>query len=203
VAGILIEGVTGAGKTQTLHALMHHREFSTLIGSGRVFDEEETFGEFMSEIQEPGISNQHHLRRLEYVLTLLEQNSGSTGKNVGFVLERFHLSYFALLPDWDLYAAFDERLARLNCWTVLLHIPEQDIAQRCLDRVDRESSTWTEDMISHFGSRRAALDAVVESMRRRSEAAMRSRLPILEIDTGARSWEAYAGQIVKAWQAMK
>jgi thymidylate kinase len=203
VAGILIEGVTGSGKTQTMRALIHHLEFPVLLGSGRVFDEDETFGEFMSEIQEPGISAQYHLRRLEHVLTLLEQNAGKVGTHAGFVLERFHLSYYALLPDWDLYEAFDKRLARLNCLTVLLHIPEQDITSRCLNREDRAATTWSDDMISHFGSRPAVVDAIIQSTRWRSAAARRSRLPILEIDSEARSWETYAGQIVKVWQAMK
>jgi hypothetical protein len=203
VSGILLEGVTGAGKTQTLQALMQHHEFSSLLGSGRVFDEDETFGEVMAEIREPGISNYHHLRRLERVLALLEQDAGRIQGRVGFVLERFHLSYYALLPDWDLYAAFDERLARLKCLTVLLHIPEQDLAHRCLDREDRAGTTWSDDMLTYFGSRLAVLDAIVQSTLRRREAAQKSRLPVLNIDTGSRSWKAYADEIVNAWNALK
>jgi hypothetical protein len=87
--------------------------------------------------------------------------------------------------------------------TVLLHIPEQDITSRCLNREDRAATTWSDDMISHFGSRPAVVDAIIQSTRWRSAAARRSRLPILEIDSEARSWETYAGQIVKVWQAMK
>ena len=202
MAGILIEGVTGAGKSQTLLALTHNRAFSVLLGSGRVFEEDDTFGEFMAEIQEPGVPNHRHLRRLESVLSLLEQHAGSTRDRGGFVLERFHLSYYALLPDWNLYEAFDERLARLNCLTVLLHIPEQDIEYRCLDREDRAATTWSDDMITHFGSRAAVLDAIVQSTHRRREAAQRSRLPILEIDTGSKTWKAYADTIVEAWNAL-
>ncbi len=55
VAGILIEGVTGAGKTQTLRALKDQNEFPALLGSGCIFDEDETFGEVMAETQEPGV----------------------------------------------------------------------------------------------------------------------------------------------------
>jgi hypothetical protein len=202
VAGILIEGVTGAGKTQTLRALRDHDEFSALLGSGRVFDEDETFGEVMAEIQEPGISNQHYLRRLEHVLLQLERHEGIVPDRAGFVLERFHLSYYALFPNWDLYVTFDERLARLNCLTVLLHIPEQDLAHRCLDREDRAGTAWSDDMITHFGSRTAVLDAIVRSTRRRREAAQRSQLPLVEIDTGSRSWNQYAEQVVEAWRAL-
>lgn len=178
---------------------MQHKEFSALLGSGRVFDENETFGEVMSEIQQPGFSTEHYLRRLVGVIGLLDQQAASAPGRVGFVLERFHLSYYVLVPDWDLYAVFDERLARLNCLTVLLCIPEQDLAQRCLDREDRAGTSWTKDMIMHFGSRQAALDAIIQSTRRRREGAQRSRLPLIEIETGSGSWSKYADKIVEAW----
>jgi len=202
VTCILIEGVTGSGKTQTLQALMHHKGFSALLGSGRVFAEEETFGEVMSEIQESGISNEHYLRRLTHILGLVETQVGSSGDRAGFVLERFHLSYYALLPDWELYAGFDERLARLNCLTVLLSIADQDLARRSLDRKDRAGTSWTEDMITHFGSRESVLGAVIQSVRRRREAARMSRLPLIEIETGSGSWSDYASEIVEAWNAL-
>ena len=202
VAGIILEGVTGAGKTQTLAALIRHPEFPVLLGSGRVFDEDETFGEVMTEMQEPGISRQQHVRRLEHVLARIERDAGRFRHRAGFVLERFHLSYYALLPDWNLYAEFDERLARLNFLTVLLQIPEQDLAHRCLDREDREGTTWSADMITHYGSRRAVLEAIVQSTSRRREAAHKSRLPVFEIDTGSKLWEAYADKVVEAWHAL-
>jgi len=58
-------------------------------------------------------------------------------------------------------------------------------------------------MTMHFGSRSAALDAIILSTHRRREAAQLSRLPRLEIDTGSKHWEAYADQIVGAWGAMQ
>ena len=198
MTGILIEGVTGAGKSETLRALIQHSGFSNLLDKGRVFNEDETFGEFMSEIQTPGVPSRHHFRRLENVLTQLER----LDQQSGFVLERFHLSYYALLPDWDLFAEIDDRLSRLNCLTVLLHIPEEELEARCLDRDDRAATTWLADMVAHFGSREAALEAVVQSTRRRNAAARRSSLRLREIDTGTRDWKAYANEIVKEWSAL-
>ena len=199
---ILIEGVTGSGKTQTMQALMHHKEFSALLGRGRVFAEEETFGEVMSEIQEPGISNQHYLRRLTHILGLVEAQVMSTRDRVGFVLERFHLSYYVLLPEWNLYAGFDARLARLGCLTVLLSIPEQDLARRCLDRTDRAGTSWTKNMIARFGSREGVLDAIIQSVRKRRESARMSGLPLIEIETGSEAWSEYASKIVEVWKAL-
>ena len=139
---------------------------------------------------------------IDAILRLVETQVGSSGDRAGFVLERFHLSYYALLPDWELYAGFDERLARLNCLTVLLSIPEQDLARRSLDRKDRAGTSWTEDMITHFGSRESVLGAVIQSVRRRREAARMSRLPLIEIETGSGSWSDYASEIVEAWNAL-
>jgi hypothetical protein len=199
MTGILLEGVTGAGKSQTLRALKEHGAFSALLGSGRVFHEEETFGELMTELEETGPSRDHHFRRLESILAVLEQDVVDQNP-YGFVLERFHLSYYALLPNWNLYSVFDERLAQLDCLTVLLRIPKKDFERRCLDRVDRAGTPWTDDMIQHFGSRPAVIDALDQSIRRRREAAKKSLLPLLEIDTASESWSSYAEQIIAAWR---
>ncbi|HET9129842.1 MAG TPA: hypothetical protein VFO86_02775 [Terriglobia bacterium] len=198
---ILIEGVSGSGKSQTLQALMHHKEFPALLGSGRVFPEEDTFGEVMSELQQPGISNERRLRRLTHTLELIEGQAVSTRGRSGFVLERFHLSYYVLLPEWNLYADFDARLARLNCLIVLLSIPEEDIATRCLDRKDRAGTSWTKDMIAHYGSRESVLDAIIQSVRKRRNAAQMSRLPLIEIETGLGAWSEYANKIVEVWKS--
>jgi len=53
------------------------------------------------------------------------------------------------------YANFDERLNRLNCMTMLLHIPQQELENRCLDREDRADTPRSDTMITHFGSRPA------------------------------------------------
>ena len=107
-----------------------------------------------------------------------------------------------LLPEWNLYAGFDARLARLSCLTVLLSIPEHDVARRCLDRKDRAGTSWTEDMITHFGSRERVLDAVIQSVRKRREAARVSELPLIEIETGSGAWSEYANKIVEVWHAL-
>src|SRR4029077_17738186 len=90
----------------------------------------------------------------------------------------------------------------LNCLTVLLCIPEQDLAQRCLDRKNRSGRSWTKDMIICFGPPQAVRDAIIQSTRRRREGAQRSRLPLIEIEPGSGSWSKYADKIVEAWTAL-
>jgi hypothetical protein len=198
--GILIEGVTGAGKSQTLAALQKHPKFSILLGNGRVFMEEETLGEVMDEINESGVGPSKHLWRLNNVLEELKHQTETQPNTCGYVLERFHLSYYALLPDWNLYAPIDEQLHSLNCKIVLLTVSPEEFAHRSLDRVDRRDTDWTAGMIAYYGSREATLDAMKTSQQRRRDALAYSRLPSIQIDTTARDWTGYAEQIIEYWQ---
>src|SRR5262245_28730543 len=123
VTGLLLEGVTGSGKTRTLQALQAHPAFQALMRRGRVFVEEETFGEFMDEVRQPEPQPGHRYRRLGQVLHTVEQAAGADGAPYAYVLERFHPSYYALEPEWGRYDAIDQRLRALNCKAVLLSFP--------------------------------------------------------------------------------
>ena len=112
--GILLDGVTGAGKSQTLAALEKHPKFAALLGNGRVFMEEETLGEVMDELTEPNVPPSQHLWRLENVMAELTRAASTQNDPYGYVLERFHFSYYTLLPEWDLYQAIDRPLKALG-----------------------------------------------------------------------------------------
>lgn len=199
--GILLDGVTGAGKSQTLAALQQHPKFPALIGSGRVFMEEETLGEVMDELSEPNVPPSKHLWRLERVLAELQQDAVTKPSPCGYVLERFHFSYYALLPDWNLYAPIDEQLCSLHCKIVLLTVSPDEFPNRSLDRIDRRDTDWTRGMVAFYGSRDAALDAMKTSQARRRQSLHLTHLPSVEIDTTAQAWTAYADQIIRYWVA--
>jgi hypothetical protein len=197
MARVLIEGVTGAGKTQTLHALLRHPRFPRLLGTGRVFTEEETLGEVMSELEQPEVPKHVHLRRLRSVLGILREGASTSGSSWGFVLERFHLSYYALLPEWHLYSELDQQLVDLDCTTVLLTMPDSVIHERSLARVDRKDTPWEKEMTEHFGSESAAIEAITESQERRRAAARLTGTTVHEMSTLARDWSGYADAIIE------
>ena len=195
---LIIEGVTGAGKSETLRALGRQPALAAGLGSGRVISEEDTLGEVMDEIAQLGGPPARHVWRLDRVLTALERESRAAPE-ARFVLERFHLSYYALLPDWTLYEAYERALERLGCASVLLTIDPSALAARSLERVDRRGTDWTEGMIAHYGSRDAALSAIARSQQRRLDALTLTRLPTLVIDTTGRAWDDDARDILKWW----
>lgn len=167
ISVLILDGVTGAGKSQTLRALQAHPAWPTLLQEGRMIPEEETPGEFMAELQQPNLSTTERLARLYAALDELEHAALVADQASGYVLERFHLSYYALLPDWQLYCSIDDRLRALHGQLVLLEFAPKHTAERALDRVDRQATTWTAEMIAYYGSRAAGLEAIAHSRARR------------------------------------
>ena len=199
IGGIILEGVTGAGKSQTMRALQAHPAFPALLAGGPIFPEEDTLGEFMDELRDPAIAPAQRYARLIRVLDNLERAAAGAHGRLGYLLERFHPSYYALVPEWQLYDAIDGRLRGLNATVVLLIAAPEQLERRALDRVDRQG--WSEGMIAYFGSRQAANQAIAESQQRRRACARLSRLPTIEIDTTAMEWPRYAEQIVRVWSS--
>lgn len=197
---LIVDGVTGAGKSQTLRALQAHLAGPTLLREGRVIPEEEKLGEFMAELRQPDLSATERLARLYTVLDEPEHAALVADQTAGYMLQPLHLSYYALLPDWRLYQPLDDRLHALHSQLVLLEFAPQLTAERALDRVDRQASTWTQEMIAYYGSRAAALEAIALSQARRPAGLALTRLPSLAIETTTMDWATYADQIIAFWQ---
>lgn len=185
---LLLEGLTGAGKSSTLASLQ--RRLRSAGAACAIFYEEATFGELMDELA-AGVSGPQLCWRLETVLAMLPPPGVDW-----VILERFHPSYYALHPQWELYAGIDARLAQLGARLVLLDYPDDRLAERALYRHER--SGWSDGWLQRAGSETAALAELGASLQARREAAARSRLPVLRLDTSARDWEQAAAAI-QAW----
>ena len=189
---LILEGVTGAGKSSTLAALSRCASRPPWLEAAHLIAEEETLGELMAEdLQDPSRSVAERTARLTRILALVS----AAPADAAFLLERFHLSYYALQPDWAPYVAMDAALAALGFRQVLLTIPEAEIRRRSLHRVDRAEEAWAEGMIGYFGSEAQALDALLASRARRLECCAWTRLPTLILDTSTMEWDEVARQI--------
>lgn len=190
---MILEGVTGAGKSSTLAALGRCASRPAWLAAARLVPEEETLGELMAEdLQDPTRSVAARLARLTAILARI---AAASPEEPGFLLERFHLSYYALQPDWAPYVALDAELAERGFRQVLLTIPTAEIRRRSLHRVDRAEEPWVEGMIDYFGSEDRAVAALVASRDRRLECCAWTRLPTLILDTSAMNWDGCAQRI--------
>lgn len=191
--GLILEGVTGAGKSSTLAALARCEARPPWLAAARLVPEEETLGELMAEdLQDPARSTAERTARLTRILA---QISAAPPGAPGFLLERFHLSYYALQPDWTPYLAIDAALAEQGFRQVLLTLPEAEIRRRSLHRVDRAEEPWAQGMIDYFGTEDLATRALMASRQRRLDCCAWTRLPTLVIDTSAMDWASTARQI--------
>lgn len=191
--GLILEGVTGAGKSSTLAALTRCAERPAWLQAARLISEDETLGELMAEdLQDPSRSVAERTARLTRVLALV---TAAPPGAPAFLLERFHLSYYALQPDWAPHVAMDAALAEHGFRQVLLTVPEAEIRRRSLHRVDRAEEEWAQGMIAYFGSEERALEALVASRTRRLACCAWTRLPTLILDTSAMDWDETARQI--------
>jgi hypothetical protein len=192
VAGIILEGVTGTGKTSTLSALSLRSDLQLTLAHGEIFAEDRTFGDFMRESR----TNPYSMDRLEATLDRIERKASQDPRYV-YILERFHFSYNTFARDWSIYRSIEKRLSALNCGVVLLTIPEGEMVARSLHRTDMIGTNWVEQIVSFFGSYQAALAAIVESARRRRDDLNNTILPWIEINTASCEWPNYAGTAMK------
>ena len=195
--GILIEGSAGAGKTKTLEAIREHPAFPGLLQKGRVYYENETLGDLLRDLKNPQMSPERLCSRLQRVLRTLSR--ASRREQYGYILERFHITYYVLFPDWKPYESIDHQLHALHCKLVQLHFDPNEIAERSLDRFDRRDTDWAQEIIEYFGSREHALQSMRLFQQRRRKCLSLSRLPHMEIDTTLMDWHAYAEQIIRFW----
>ncbi len=97
---LILDGVTGAGTSQTLRALKAHPAWPTLRQEGRVIHvipEVETLGEFVAELSQHNLSTNERRARLYEALDKLEHAASVADWPLDNVLERFHLSDHAFV----------------------------------------------------------------------------------------------------------
>jgi hypothetical protein len=160
--------------------------------------EDDTLGDIMDQVRDPRWRKAPSFDALEAVVTRVEKEL-ATEPSLRFVLERCHLTAYALHPDWKRLKRYDRRLATLGAKQILLTYPSGLAETRAIERPDRDDRQWAAGMDDWYGSRRSAVAAVVQSQRRRWTALQRSALPFLHVDTREENWTSYAQAAFVFW----
>jgi thymidylate kinase len=185
LSGLILEGVTGAGKSSTIAEL-------ATIATFKRFDEDATFEDFMGDLaRDRQVARSKAVERLNRVL-----DAASAADSQHVLFERFHFSCVALDGEWEPYDSVDRRCAEFGVKVVLLTIPQSQLAARSLYRAEYNGRDW-QGFLERYGSEASALEELEQSQRRRIEALRRSRLEHLRIETAARDWPLYARQIAQ------
>lgn len=188
---LIIEGVTGGGKTSVI------KELRRLIDVSVSFIEEETtLGLIMDQIRDPEWMKNPEFDALASVMETLEDDL-SRNPQRRYLVERFHLTAYALTGYWEKLQEFDMRMHELGARMVLLTYPDRLVERRSILRIERNN--WAEGMIQYYGSKEKAISAVVDSQRSRWDGLSRTSIPFLHIDTREQDWLLYASLIKTFW----
>ncbi|MFL5348901.1 MAG: hypothetical protein ACJ8AT_29230 [Hyalangium sp.] len=195
---LIIDGITGAGKSSVLKELRARIEALPEGADTHFIYEDDTLGQIMDQVKDPAWRARPTFEALEGTLQRMERELAASPAR-SFIVERFHLTTYALFPEWDRLVRFDEWLGRLGTAHLLLSYPEPHAERRAIERVDRQEEQWAQGMDAWYGGREAALDAVIQSQRRRWDGLRKSVLPFLHLDTREGDWARYAATIWTFW----
>jgi hypothetical protein len=192
--GLIIEGVAGTGKSTIVSGLRDSNSFKRLKPSFKIIYEELTTGELVAELRDERLSDQDRYSRLTQLMPTIQTRQAS---GEFLVLERFHPTFFALMPKCTLFESFDQQLLKLNFGLVLLDLPNNNFGDRSFFRPEMESQNWSKGLIEWYGSQEATILAFIESQERRRKFLEVTKLKSILIDTSERNWEAYIKSIIK------
>lgn len=206
--GIVIEGLSHAGKTSTLkaikcvHAHDEQAERSVIV-----------LGEHYSQVLNrvhgalQRLTREDHLRLLQERLALLEHlNAWACGLGEGkrrsrgifFVFERFHLNHrcaFPETPDAEI-GLIEQRLCDFGATTVLLTISPHMVEERIQSRNLQEWTAHSREAL------RQEVELYIRGQTRMIASAQQSCVPTIEVNTDALNWDAYACEILRKINAL-
>jgi hypothetical protein len=155
--------------------------------------EERTTGELVTELADATLTDEDRCARLRALLPEIREHIGA-GDFV--ILERFHPTFYALMPRWELVRAIDEALGALGFASTLLDVPDARLRERSFARPELEASGWSPGLVAWYGSESVALEAFARSQANRRAAIAKSRLPTLVVDTSEKDWDRIADAVV-------
>lgn len=181
---LIIEGVTGTGKSRTIAKLV---EWGRRAGQPvHVIDEDFIMGSFLEDVRIPSWRERPVFPGLDAGFAAAERALREDERTL-VVLERFHLTVYALFSHWRLVQRYDRALHALDAAQVLLDYRPALIEQRSV--LCPERSGWTDEMDQYYGGRRLAIAAVRQSQAKRRRALLLSELPYLHLDNSGGNWD--------------
>jgi hypothetical protein len=188
---LIIEGVTGTGKSRTIAMLA---DWARRVGHPvHVIDEDLTMGSFLEDVRVPSWRERPAFPGLDAGFAAVERLRREDERAL-VVLERFHLTVYALFSHWRLVRQYDRALHALGAAQVLLDYRPALTEQRSVLCPDR--SGWADEMDEYYGGRLLAIAAVRQSQANRRRALLMSELPYLHLDNSGGNWDDCAAAIL-------
>jgi thymidylate kinase len=210
ISGIILEGISGSGKTAVLNALLKSERYTNRnYLSSLILSEHQTQRVLERKDREQGLVKQDNIELLQNHIDYISEinnrlsemawcDNKSTAMRFPYFLERFHLTHVVQYShiNWKDVKQFDEKLAILNCRLCILTIDRNSISERILSR---QNTGWQE-YIRRFGNNEHEItDHFVKQQNDLLELAEKSRLETLTIDTGTKEADETVDTLADFW----
>ena len=208
--GLILEGVSGSGKTTVLHALLRgERYLERGYLSSLVLTEHHTQRVLEPKQRREGLGVEDNvglLRRHVETIRALEARlhqtdwaaRGRTLHRFCYVLERFNLTHVCHYPHvaWGDVEDVDGALAGLGCKLCLLTADGSVLEERVTDA--RKNPEWRRQLASLGADRRQVVDHLVAQQEGFLEVCRASSMPFIVVDT-SRTRAAEAAEEISAF----
>jgi hypothetical protein len=203
IQGVIVEGLSTAGKTSVLSALKKIHSQTPNVERTMI-----AISEHYSQIlhSDNGVLRSlkldEHIKLLKRHVDYLEQlhnwidSLGHTKPSNGvfYILERFHLNHRAAFTDLTEIETLEQRLSNLNAHCVLLTLSPDVVESRF---VESRGEDWKTYLIGNYSTTTEACQKFLEDQVKLRKCAKQSLIPTLEINTDDADWDSYAKQLLE------
>lgn len=202
IRGVIIEGLSTAGKTSLFSAIKGIHSQAHNVGKS-IFAISEHYSQVLHSYQGilRSMDKSEHIQLLNRHVDYLELQSnwidslGHTKPSNGifFLLERFHLNHRAAFPNSSDIEVLEKRLLRLNARCVLLTLSQDAVEPRF---IESRSNAWKSYVMENHSTVTEACQKFLEDQHQLRLCAKQSLVPTIEINTDEADWNSYAKQIL-------
>lgn len=210
VSGLILEGVSGTGKTVVFDKILKNSRFvnrsfhSSIVLSEyhtqRILEKKDRQNELTVEDNLTLLDG--HVTYIDSINRYLEQmdwcEEKATDMRVPYLFERFHLTHVYQYPhmDWKKVQNIDDRLVNLNCKLVILKADSNVLGERLFGKPEK---SW-QNYLKRFGeTEEEIVDNFAGQQKELLEIAEKSALISRIIDTSNSKTDEIVEEIMDFW----
>ena len=211
VSGLILEGISGTGKTQLLHEILQSKRFREKnYLSSMVLTEHQTQRVLERKEREDNLTVadnisllEQHVNYLELISNRLDNmkwcRNNQTNMRVPYILERFHFTHVFHYKhiNWEDIVDVDSRLAKMNCKLCVLNMDDSQFMERIINIRDIQ---WRNYLKRYGDTDEEILDYYRKQQDLLLSISKKSKLKTLNINTSKPLTQDTVNQVIDFWE---